>query len=210
MATSFYTPIAKEFSQTRHSPWPEFNLLLPYLKPNFKLLDLGCGNGRLYKFLKKHKKISYLGMDNNKRLLALAKKEKPSARFLFGDMTKIPSKSDSFDIIACVAAFHHLPSKKLRLQALSEMHRILKKNGVLFLTNWNLFQPKYKKYIWLSYLRLRPRDTFIPWSDSGIKRYYHAFTTKELSKLLQKSGFRIIHCEIGRNLVYICQKLSKS
>ncbi|MFA5821413.1 MAG: methionine biosynthesis protein MetW, partial [Candidatus Gracilibacteria bacterium] len=69
MSKSFYTPIAPSFSRTRHSPWPEFDLLIPYLKTNSTLLDLGCGNGRLYKFLQKHKKVRYLGMDNNKALL---------------------------------------------------------------------------------------------------------------------------------------------
>lgn len=209
-----YTPIASEFSATRQHAWKEFELLLPYLKNRQHILDLGCGNGRLFKFLQKHKKINYLGVDNNEDLLKIAKKENPEAKFQKGDLAKIPVKSGEIDILASIASFHHLPTKELRKKSLGEMRRVLKTNGILFLTVWNLFQPKYKKYIWKSRLRSLlsfgkkdSRGTLIPWSNSGIKRYYHAFTPREIEKLLNNSGFEIIYKEKGNNLVYLCQKI---
>jgi alkylated DNA repair protein alkB family protein 8 len=42
-----YNQIAEHFSQTRHTPWTEFQYFEKYLKPEQKILDLGCGNGRL-------------------------------------------------------------------------------------------------------------------------------------------------------------------
>jgi ubiquinone/menaquinone biosynthesis C-methylase UbiE len=102
--------------------------------------------------------------------------------FLEGDMTKIPLEDDFCDVVCAIASFHHVPSDRLRLVALKEMIRIMKSDGVLVLSVWNLFQAKYKKYVIWSYLKwlisfgkFDLRDTFIPWGNSGIRRYYHAF-----------------------------------
>jgi len=208
-----YNSIADDFSQTRQSGWKEFQLFLKYIKSNDKLADLGCGNGRLLSFIQKHRKIQYIGIDNSQNLLKEAKRQFPKAKFIEGNLLKLPLKNQSYDVATSIASFHHIPSEKLRNKALKEMHRIIKKNGILILTNWNLFQPKYKKYIWQARLRYiysfgkyHSRDTFIPWSKTGIKRYYHAFTIKELRKLLKKNGFEIISEHIANNYTHICRK----
>jgi len=41
---------------------------MEYIEPGQKVLDLGCGNGRLLNALK-DKKIDYIGVDNSEKLL---------------------------------------------------------------------------------------------------------------------------------------------
>jgi len=48
---SEYDAFAADFSATRKNSWPEFELLFPLLKKQDRILDLGCGNGRLRNFL---------------------------------------------------------------------------------------------------------------------------------------------------------------
>lgn len=208
-----YDNISTEFDQTRHHHWDEFQMLVPQLKDKQSIVDLGCGNGRFYDFLKKHCKPHYLGIDNSSGLLKSARKNHPKAKFVKGDLLDIPVDDQSSDITVCIAAFHHIPSKKLRQKSLDEIHRITRTKGLLFLTVWNLHQPKYRKYVWRSYLRWLLSlgsydigDTFIPWGKSGVKRYYHAFTQKEIESLLEKSGFKILKKESGNNHTYLCEK----
>lgn len=208
-----YDTIARGFDLTRNHKWEEFDTFLKYIKKGDRVLDLGCGNGRLNKFLEEESKVEYLGIDNSNELLKAAKKNNPKAKFKKGDLLEIPEKDQSSDIIACIAAFHHIPTKKLRNKALEEMRRVLKKDGILIITVWNLFQKKYKKYIWksrirslLSFGKEEARGTLIPWSDSGINRYYYAFKPKELRKLLEQAKFKILEEEKGNNLLFICQK----
>ena len=69
-----YDDIAKEFSATRAYPWKELQVFIPYIKDNFKILDLGCGNGRLVKSLEQaDKKLNYLGVDFSTQLIEQAK-----------------------------------------------------------------------------------------------------------------------------------------
>lgn len=207
-----YNNISKEFDQTRQHDWKEFNEFLPYIKDNQALADIGCGNGRFFSFIKDKRDIRYLGIDISDHLLEKAISTFKEAKFKIGDILDIPSNKEKFDVVLSIAVIHHIPSKELREKAIKELHRILKKNSTLIITAWNLFQQKYKKYIWKSYVKhilsLRKydlRDTFIPWGKSGINRYYHAFTQKELKKLLEKY-FDIIKETKGNNFVFICKK----
>lgn len=163
-----YSVISERFDETRRNPWEEFEWFAAYLEQNQKLLDVGCGNGRLAAFLK-NKKIEYTGIDNNKELIAIARGRHPYAKFAIADQTAVHFPNESFDHVWNIAAFHHVPSKKLRLQALKEMKRVLKKDGLLILTVWNLWQKKYRKYTVKSILHnllfgeYEYNDTFIPW-----------------------------------------------
>ncbi len=205
-----YSHIADEFDVTRQKDWKEFDGFLKYIKKNDSIADLGCGNGRFLKFIAPKRKVKYLGIDNNKDLL---KKATPKENFLHGDLLSLPLDNESVDVAISIAALHHIPSKKLRKKAVQEIHRIIKKDGILILTSWNLFQKKYKKYIWkakvkflLSLGKYDIRDTFIPWGKTGVDRYYYAFTYKELKTLLLNSGFEIIDSQKGNNFVFICRK----
>lgn len=203
-----YDNIANEFDTTRKREWKEFEEFLPYIKDGQSIADIGCGNGRFYAFLKKsqthhgiNKKINYTGVDNSKKLLEIAKKEHKT-NFIYGDLLKIPLEDKTQDIVVSIAALHHIPTEKLRKKAISNLHKILKKDGTLIITVWNLHQPKYKKYIGKNF---GPQDSLIPWGKSGIERYYYAFKPDELKGLL-KEKFEVIKFYKGNNFVFICRK----
>ncbi|MFH1193507.1 MAG: class I SAM-dependent methyltransferase [bacterium] len=165
-----YNAIAEDFDVTRQTAWPEFEMLAPYIIEGTRILDIGCGNGRLYKFLSTSYKLqatSYSGIDQSEELIKIAKKNNPpltpplikggngGVDFQVADVFNLPFKDGEFDIVAGIAFLHHIPSKELRAKVLKEIYRVLAPGGILFLTNWNLFQIKLiKKY------KLRLRDFF--------------------------------------------------
>ncbi len=217
---SDYNQIAESFSETRNKSWPEFELLfkksqkhsnrhIPYTI--YHILDLACGNGRLYDFLSSKAPLtkgvggfSYTGIDNSEQLLNQAKKLHKKIpytiyhipyTFSHGDILSIPAKDNSFDQIWCIAAFHHLP-KKYQLQGAKEIHRVLKSDSLIVLTVWQLWQWKYIKEIIKAFLRnpLRIKNLFIPWrkGEKKVDRFYYAFTATELEKIFKKAGFEIL------------------
>lgn len=193
-----YNTIAEEFSSSRVFPWEELQLFIPYIKDNFKILDLGCGNGRLLKVLKESKSsIEYTGIDFSNKLIEQAKKDFPNYIFRVEDMNNLDFEENSFDMIFMIASFHHLETKKERLELLKKINKWLKPGGYLFMTNWNLFQKKYFKFLFKNIFKKKAwNDFFIPWqtySKSGEKlwRFYHSFTRKELEYLLKKTKFKL-------------------
>lgn len=206
-----YTSIAEGFDMSRATPWPEFDLFLRFLKltppkgadrlrkqKKIRLLDVGCGNGRLADFLK-NQPIKYTGVDNNRKLLEIAKKKYPKAMFRYADALKLPFPPRSFDSVWCIAVLHHIPPE-LHLRALKEICRMLKKNGTLMLTVWHLWQPKYKKYI-----NAKTGRALIPWGvDKKIHRFYYAFRPAQLRQLLKTAGFSTLKkVRSMHNIAYI-------
>ncbi len=198
-----YDIIGEEFDRTRQNNVEEFEIFKPYLENAANILDLGCGNGRLLRSLHGSAKKSpaatfhYLGIDNNRKMLNLAQKNFPHENFMEGDQLEIPVDDSAMDLIFNIRSFHHLPGEKLRLQALKEMNRVLRPNGILIITVWNLWQRRnlilFAKAVLRSIFTLGNyswKDLFVPWGKKN-KRYYHAFTPLELSNLVTRNGFEI-------------------
>ncbi len=204
-----YNLISGQFSSTRQFIWKDLEPLLDYTRSGDKILDVGCGNGRLYDVFKE-KDINYSGIDNSEQLIKIAKEKFPETDFHVADILKIPFPDNSFDKVYCIAVLHHIPSKQLRTEALKELRRVLKLDGLLILTVWNLWQTRISwrqvcKNIILKITgrsQLDPKDIFTPWkSQNGqilAKRYVHAFTKRELKKLAEKAGFKIKEIGITR------------
>jgi tRNA (uracil-5-)-methyltransferase TRM9 len=194
-----YDDIADHFNQTRQAPGPAFQLFKEYIKPGQKILDLGCGNGRLYDFINQNiPGIEYYGVDNSLNLLALYTKSHPeiSANLKLNEMWQLDFEDNSFDLVISAATFHHLPNKEYRLGTLNEINRILKPDGRLIMTNWHLLNSQFFPVLFNQWSKkISWNDFFIPWKNTNGKilaqRYYHGFTRRELRHLLEKSNFKI-------------------
>jgi len=215
-----YEKIAEFFSLKRRFFWPELKKIKNYIKDGDKVLDWGCGHGRLLLLLK-DKKINYIGIDTSPKILKIAKKNFPEYNFKTLDRLSLPFSDYLFNVICCIAAIHHIPSKSFRLKLLKEFKRVLKKDGFLILTSWYFYKGMKKivsKYMFKWVLNkifrretdLDFKDLFIPWKNEKGKsitnRYFHAFTKRELANLVKKAGFEIKKLEIvkrGKNLANI-------
>jgi len=109
--------------------------LIDYAKSGLKILDLGCGNGRLLNALK-DKEVEYVGVDNSEKLLSEAQKNYPEYKDKFwkADALNLPFAENEFDMIYSIAVLQHIPSKEYRMKFLKECLRTLKKDGKLVLT----------------------------------------------------------------------------
>lgn len=196
-----YNLIADDFSRTRKALWPELSFLRDYIKNGDRVLDLGCGNGRLMELFR-DKDVEYIGIDNSERMIEIAKRKfqtpkfRIDSKFIVADGLSLPFPDEYFDKIFSVAILHHIPSKELRLKFLQEARRVLKQDGAVVFTVWNLWQRRYfwthVKYFLLKifvFSRLDFKDLFIPWR--AIPRYYHCFTIRELRHIFMKAGLDV-------------------
>ena len=193
---SAYDKIADKFSQTRTYNWPSVNHLIDYISPEDSVLDLGCGNGRLYQLLT-DKSIVYTGFDISKELIEIARTnygKLPNVEFIIGDMSQaLPFGNNFFNTTYMIASFHHLPKREDRINLLQELKRVSKNGAHIIMTNWNLAHPRFQKRYNLD---LTKKDFDIPWKDNTGKvmkqRYYHLFDKEELESLFDETGLEII------------------
>lgn len=199
-----YAEIAESFNQTRKRPvWPELSRLAERIPSGARVLDAGCGNGRLLEVFK-DRKIEYLGVDFSPELIEKARQNYPQAKFLTADILDLGSLEEvDFDWVFSVAVLHHLPGKDLRVRALKQMRNKIKKDGEIIVTVWNLGAQKWARRLRLKFWILKIfgkhqmdfGDILFDWkgekSEKASRRYYHVFKRKELKKIAKEAGLEI-------------------
>ncbi|MBI2042163.1 MAG: class I SAM-dependent methyltransferase [Candidatus Nealsonbacteria bacterium] len=194
--TEDYNLIARDFSRTRRFIWEDIKPLSDFTVTGEKVLDIGCGNGRLLQIFQDID-IDYTGIDASKELIAEAQKYYPNARFHVYDALRMPLPTNYFDKVYAIAVLHHIPSQELRIRFLKEAKRVLRQEGLLILTVWNLWNWQglglILKHLFLKITgksKLDFKDVFIPWAGT-CQRYIHVFSKGELEHLVEDAGFKV-------------------
>lgn len=184
-----------------------------YLKKvgkNEKVLDVGCGEGRLLQGIKTP---YYTGIDFSPTLLEIARKRYPERKFLLRDITNRKGWKGlkEYDKIFCVAVIHHLVTKKEQLFVMRQIKKHLKKDGVAYISVWNLWQSKFwgehRKSIFIKVQMKNWRAVEIPFRQGEEKRLYMALGMKRLRKLVKEVGLEIRGVEKnGKNIWLVVRK----
>lgn len=191
-----YEKIAREFSETRARFWPELTFIKNHLPKTGKILDVGCGNGRLLELLDETA-LAYTGIDFSDNMLKEAKRLHPDKNFILADALNLPFPDQSFNAVTSFAVLHHIPSEEFREKFMSEAARVLAPNGVLIITIWDLWQIRFLPHWIKSFLskisgkNLDWGDLFLTFGKNKETRFLHAFTKNHLASLAKKSGFSI-------------------
>lgn len=115
------------------------------------------------------------------------------ASYSIGDARKIKRENNSADVILLFGPLYHLVLAKDRLKALREAHRVLKKEGSLFITAISRFQSfidKMHKRTIYSHTDLVKQDLLTglhPSESCNMDIYFHY--PQELKEELRESGF---------------------
>jgi len=146
-----------------------------------RILDLGCGAGRHVVYFAE-KGFETYGADISETGLVLTKKRlgrrRLEAEMIKCDMKSIPYVSSCFDAVLCVQAIYHQRLKEIQ-QTISEVHRILKRRGLLLV---NLHSKRSDKYGVGTELE---DGTFIQGNGPEKGVPHHFFDEGELRELLR-------------------------
>ncbi|MBP7216608.1 MAG: class I SAM-dependent methyltransferase [Candidatus Omnitrophica bacterium] len=119
-------------------------LLRSYLPHHgcLNMLELGCAWGDFTNRLVKLDNAKLVFIDYSlERVKRVASEQKGFSHCVHGlacDMHKLPFKNNSFDVVVGNAILHH----GVVLQALEESARVLKKGGIVFFAEPNLWNPQ--------------------------------------------------------------------
>lgn len=140
---------------------------IDYFIPNEgRIIDLGCGQGVISKYLARLPKRHVIGVDANlKRLPTSSLKNLSFAR---ADITRYAAKKAEGVILSDV--LHHIKTQDQK-KLLANIKTFLKPNGVLVIKEIDKeeFLRSKLSRVW-DYL-LYPKDTIYYWSSSELKKY---------------------------------------
>jgi SAM-dependent methyltransferase len=145
-----------------------------------RVLDLACGNGR---WLDRFDPADYTGLDLNTAMLDEARRRHFGARFVQGDMTKLPFADGAFDgVISMFGAMGHLPPAGQEAMV-REAARVLAPGGAAVFTNGNQWSP----------FALPAAFTGGRVRIEGVRVRVHSTTPRRFARLL--SGFDVLLLE---------------
>lgn len=153
------------------------------VNPDDSILDVGCGNGTLFKMLSEKYPINGHGVDISEKMIENARKKCPRMTFKVSSCDRIPFPDQIFDIITVCVALHHFPD--IRAFA-AEAARLLKPGGLLYIAEGHL--PLIIRQMFNPFVRL---------SKSGDVKVY---SPKEIERAFASFGFQMIR--IKRRGVY--------
>ncbi|HVS13423.1 MAG TPA: class I SAM-dependent methyltransferase, partial [Thermoanaerobaculia bacterium] len=144
----FYAAHAAEFVATRETPWPGWERLLPHLAAlpvrarggALRILDVGCGSGRLARWLEGRLERPHraVGLDRSLPILLLARQAGPAPSILADLVSSggVPCRDGAFDAALAIGLLHHLPSFELRRALARDLLRVVAPGGMVALAFW--------------------------------------------------------------------------
>jgi SAM-dependent methyltransferase len=166
------------------------NMARRFLRPGARVLDLGCGDGALFK---KVPEVWGIGIDPT--LPAMI--ELPNARLLPGRFPDDTATESEFDFVTLLAALEHLP-QLVRSHLGTDCHRALKPNGMVIIT-----VPSAKTDIVLSVLKT------LRLIDGLSLEVHHGYDVRETPQLF--STLTMVsqkQFQLGFNNLFVFQKAS--
>lgn len=132
---------------------------------NLKILDIGCGTGKVMDMLSHFGKV--WGLDNNKKALSFCRK-RGFRHITFGEAADTGFEDDFFDVVTMLDVLEHTDENA----TLQETRRILKPGGIMIIT-----VPAYQ---WLWSL----------WDD--VLKHKKRYTKRNLEAVVKQNGFTIM------------------
>jgi ubiquinone/menaquinone biosynthesis C-methylase UbiE len=95
---------------------------------NLKILNVGCGPGRSSQYLSSFGEVTSIEYDKDCCEFA---SERTGLQIINGSITELPFQDEMFDLVCAFDVIEHVEDDQL---AVSEMKRVAKKDGVVFIT----------------------------------------------------------------------------
>ena len=218
----FYQQSARDFSEVRSDWASELKRIVPYVHQGARVLDVGCGNGRLASLLSKtHGDICYVGIDSSRNLIEIARNMETGGKHrpVFAEADIISpdwpealqnqvGQVTRFDLILIHAVLHHIPGRAVRARILRQARDLLAHDGKMLVSAWQFPESERmrKKIVpWqqvgMNECDLEPGDTLLTWKRGGtVLRYCHWINKQEFRDLAEEAGLRVMEmfCAGGR------------
>ncbi len=120
----------KRFSHPLRLDW-----LADHLGAQARILDYGCGYGRMLTELSEAGFSNLVGADFSEAMLRRAREETNAPALIRNDGHALPFRNDSFDAVLLFAVLTCIPDSDEQQRLICESKRVLRADGVLYISD---------------------------------------------------------------------------
>lgn len=113
-------------------------MFLKYVSKDSKILDVGCGYGRVLNELYANGFTDLTGVDTAENMIKRGKREFPYLNLIANPDGKIPFDDNSFDSVVLFGILTCIPEDELQQEFLKEVKRVLKPQGIIYINDFLL------------------------------------------------------------------------
>jgi len=157
-----------------------FPTFLEYAMKSSRILEVGAGNGRMIRILRKNGiKSDFFAVDITRRVREI---NNYNANSVMADARALPFKNGSFDFVYSLGVIEHFPETE---QAINEQARVLKKGGYVFITVPHLSLFAFHRYFKFLKEKEYKKGTFEEVRGRNLK-------LKDIKKWCESANLKII------------------
>jgi demethylmenaquinone methyltransferase/2-methoxy-6-polyprenyl-1,4-benzoquinol methylase len=145
-----YDLITSVLSYGQDARWKAKLVSLADVRRGERALDLAAGTGDIA-FAIAARGATTIGLDITHRMLQLASSKSSAARFITGDMTSLPFRSSSFELVTTGYGLRNVPDLNA---AIAEIARVLRPGGRLLSLDFNRPENAIVRGAYLAYLTI--------------------------------------------------------
>ena len=204
----YWDMVAKEKEFT--TPF-QLEIFKKYVNKDSKILDIGCGYGRVLKELYDNGYHDLLGIDFSIEMINRGKELYPYINFYQTTGNSLEFDDNSVDCVVVLAVLTCIYDKNKQLDFIKEIYRILKEDGIIYINDFllnesTMYLERYDKYS-SKYQDYGVFETI----DGGVFRhhsinYFHDLLSSfkcEEEKVLK---YRTMNGHISNGIYYIGRK----
>ena len=113
----------------------DFELLDRYATPQSRVLDYGCGYGRVAAILHAHGYHHVIGVDFSSRMIEAGREAYPHLNLNVITPPSLPHEDSSFDLILLFVVLTCIPKDEAQVELVRELTRLLRPNGLLYISD---------------------------------------------------------------------------
>lgn len=107
---------------------------------NAKILDFGCGYGRVSNQLSQGGYFNIIGIDSSLAMIERGLKQFPELDLRYCDSSVLPFPSNYFDSVILCAVLTCISKFEIRQNIINEIYRVLKPKGIVYLSEFTAEQ----------------------------------------------------------------------
>lgn len=184
-----------------------------YINPESKIVEYGCGYGRLMALLEANGYQNVIGFDYAPKMLERGKKEYPHLDLrLVHKSAEVPLESGYADLVIMSTILCCVIDQKEQKKIVQEMKRILKPGGILYVSDFIISShPRYTQRYQKGFEEFKIKGVYT--TDEGIVVKH--YSTKEVTELLQdfnllwleQFDFKTMNQNVARTFHLVAKRL---
>ncbi len=165
------------------SPLPNY-IFFNNIHPNANILEIGCGYGRILKFLFSSGYKRLTGIDISNKLISRAKLNFKECHYIVNDFLDL-NYEEKYDCIVMCGVIEYFSNQIDRVKLVNKIYKILNENGLVFFESF-LFDKHYFFKYFQNYFVLKKFGIIY---SNGAKLFHSS--SHNIDKLFEKKFYKV-------------------